>query len=171
MRLFEEEISPTIATDGPCEVLRVEERMEVSVQRGWGQPVLSRRFGVVIYRAKTRMYPVMGKDGQWALPPSATETRLILVKPSLHGTELPASTGRYLGSFRNGDEHWHAFLAKPVQESRRPEGSEAPKAAGAPSPSKADGPSRAPAATDQRGHQQSGAQPSSPRNSGQPGRQ
>lgn len=177
MRLFEEEISPTITTDGPCEVLRVEERVEQRVltnAQAWqeGRSVRVRRFGVVVYRAKTRMYPVMSKDGAWTLPPSATETRLIFAKPSIHGTELPASAGRYLGSFRqDGDEWWHAFLAKPVQESRRPEGSEAPKGSAAPSPAKGDGPTRAPDATGRREPPPSTAQTSTPRSSAPHGRQ
>lgn len=174
MRLFEEEISASIATDGPCEVLRVEERVEPLPQEpGYRlSGPRARRFGVVIYRAKTRMYPVPSKvDGQWTLPPSATETRIILAKPSIHGSELPASAGRYLGSFRqDGGEYWYAFLQQNVREPRRPEGSEAPKAAAAPAPAKGEGsnptaPGKAPPE-----RQQQASQPSTHRNSGQHGR-
>lgn len=176
MRLFEEEISPTIATDGPCEVLRVEERMELlPVQSPYqGSGVMRRRFGVVIYKAKTRMHPVPGKtDGHWELPESATTTGIIIVKPSIHGTELPSSTGRYLGSFRQGQEQefWHAFLAKPVQEPKSLAGSEAPKGTAAPSPAKGDGPTRVPDATGRREPQPSTAQTSTPRSSAPHGRQ
>lgn len=175
MRLFEEEISASIATDGPCEVLGVEERSEpVFASNGFETHRLrTRHFGVVIYRAKTRMYPVPSKvDGQWVLPPSATETRLVIAKPSLHGTELPSSAGRYLGSFRqDGGEYWYAFLQQSVREPRRPEGSEAPKAAGAPAPAKGEGSNPAAPGKAPPERQQQASQPSTHRNSGQHGRQ
>lgn len=175
MRLFEEEISEAIATDGPCEVLRVEERMEPLPQEGGYRLAgpRARRFGVVIYKANTRMHPVPSKvDGQWTLPPSATETRIILARPSIHGTELPASTGRYLGSFRqDGGEYWYAFLQQSVREPRRPEVSEAPKVAGAPAPAKAAGSNPAAPGTAPRERQPQASQPSTPRNSAPHGRQ
>jgi hypothetical protein len=155
-------------------VLRVEERVEIPATNVWGRDApRPRRYGVVIYRAKGRVYPVPTKDdGGWALPPSVTETRIICVRPSLHGAELPSSAGRYLGSFRQeGTEYWHAFLAKDARESRRPEVSEAPRAAAAPAPARAEGSNRAGSGLAPRESRPEGAQTSTPRSSGQHGRQ
>lgn len=170
LRLFEDEVTATIATDGPCEVLGVEQRTEYLAERFGPQRV--RQYGAVVFRAEARMYPKIDeRTGQWAVPPTAKETRLILMRASLRGNELPPSAGRFLGSYTEEGERWFAFLAKDVRESRRPEGSEAPKAAGAPAPGKAEGPSPAASAKAPPERQPQAAQPSTHRSNAQHGRQ
>lgn len=167
MRLFEDEISETIATDGPCEVLCVDERVTYD---GRGDDLRRRTFGVVIFRAKSRMYPRQGTDGQWRVAESAVETKLVLLRASLTGNELPREAGRYLGTYRENGVHWYAFLARKPQDVLRPEGSEVPAGATGRGPAKEGGPARAPSSGGQRANPPPAGRTSTHGNSEQPGR-
>lgn len=144
MRLFEDEISDVIATDGPCEILWVGERTEQVIGGGFAARVEKRTFGVVAFRAKARIFPRQdASTGEWRLPESTTETRLLILEPSLRGVELPPDTGRFLGSFRHGERRYYAFLARPSRAAERPAAPEGQK--GGPSPARAPGGGQNPA--------------------------
>lgn len=168
MRLFEDEVTSSVATDGPCELLGVEERVEV-VGGGYGSAPERRTYGVVVFRAKARMHPVV-EDGVWRMPPTAVETPLILLEASLAGAELPPHAGRFLGSFRQGGRRLYAFAMATPRAVARPEGRELPAGAGGSSPARAASPAPAPGAKSPPGERPATNQPNQSSNNAQPGR-
>lgn len=110
MQLFEEPVG-SIFTDGPAQVIKVEQRSEPT-RSGFSTTGIDwRKFGVVIYLAKNKAAPVKKGTG-WDFADTAIETRFVKVAHFAEGCAVPESAGRLLGHYEEDGRRWWVFLEK-----------------------------------------------------------